>query len=444
MVAPPTRDRLFDDAIHWMARQVDDARARHAVESAEAAHQRSLRERAKDRLKEEARRIPLVGEIVPEKARPVVTRPAALDQHLARAEGRRRLQTATTPPKEDELAAIAAAICAEWGQPRAGKLAAAWFNGKDADVEGLMNSDERTIAILVGIAAAAAVLAVVYLVRRGRTARVPPRHELAPSPDFQALCSVAAGESDAARVAAAVRDSVAEPWAWTARDGISKLEIDDKRTLLEAFAANSACGVARIRPTKGDAFDAQRMVTDVKTTKDDHWVVASEVPAGRCGFQLGGRLEIPASVDVCTVDWWLLSSSSCPVGRAIGERSNDLVAGGKTGSSGWRAPWGLAHPEDLRDLFDEPALDAWRKRMVAELNPHYRGRPERCLSIIGAPGDVFESSIMEPAGAVPVGDAVVEDVVQRQGERQNGLACPGGSPLLLAIVRTTAARRGGA
>lgn len=444
MVAPPTRDRLFDDAIDWMARQVDDAQVRHAVDSAEAAHQRSLHERAKDRLKEEARRIPLVGDILPERARPAIARPAAIDVHLARAEGRRRLQTATTPPKEDELAAIAAAICAEWGQPRAGKLAAAWFNGKNADVEGLMNSDERTIAMLVGIAAAAAVLAVVYLVRRGRTARVPPRNELAPSSDFQALCSVAAGEGDAARVAAAVRDSVAEPWSWAARDGVSKLEIDDRRTLLEAFAINSACGVARIRPTKGDAFDAQRMVTNVKTTKDDHWVVAAEVPAGRCGFQLGGRLEIPASVDVCTVDWWLLSSSSCPVGRAIGERSEDLVAGGKTGSAGWRAPWGLAHPEDLRELFDEHSLDAWRKRLVAELNPYYRGRPERCLSIIGAPGDVFESSIMEPAGTVPVGDAVVEDVVQRQGERQSGLACPGGSPLLLAIVRTTAARRGGA
>lgn len=441
-MALPTREHLLSDAIEWMARPVDD-RLRHAIavaEAAEAVPQRTLGEWIRD----EARRILLVGDIVPEKVRPAVTRPAALDRHLAREEGRRRLQMATIQLGEGEPTAIAVAICAEWRQPHASKLAAAWFNGEDADVEGLMNSDERTVAILVGIAAAAAVLAVVFVVRRGRTVRVPPRHELAPSPDFQSLCSVAAGEGDAARVAAAVRDSVAEPWAWTAREGVSKVALDDKRTLLEAFAVISACGVARIRPAKGDAFDAQCMVTDVKTTSDDYWMVAAEVPAGRVGFDLRGRPEIPASVEVCTIDWWLLSSPSCPVGRAIGERSDDLVAGGKTGSSGWRAPWGLAHPEDLRELFDEPALDAWRKRMVAELNPHYRGRPERCLAIIGAPGDVFESSIMEPAGAVPVGDAVVEDVVQRQGERQNGLACPGGSPLLLAIVRTTASRRGGA
>jgi hypothetical protein len=423
-IAPPTRDRLLDDAIEWMAKEVDKARAR-AVGNAVAAPRRSPGERAQDRKKEGALRIPI-------------------DQRLAHEEGRRRFQTPTTQPEEDELAAIAVAICAEWRQPRASKLAAAWFNGKDADVEGLMNSDERTIAILVGIAAAAAVLAVVFLVRRGRTARIPPGRELALSPEFQALCSVAKGEGDAARVAAAVRDSVAEPWAWTAREGISKLALDDKRTLLEAFAAISACGVARVRPAKGDAFDERRMVTDVKTTQDDRWVVSAEVPARRVGFHLGDRLEIHARVDVCTMDWWVLSSPSCPVGRTIGERSDGLVAGGKTGPPRWRAPWGLAHPEDLRELFDETVLDAWRKRMVAELNPHYGDLPERCLSIIGAPGDVFESSIMEPAGAVPVGDAVVEDVARRQGERQYGLACPGGSALLLAVVRATAARREGA
>jgi hypothetical protein len=401
----PTRDQLLDDAIQWMASQVDNAR-----------HCASAK----------------------------VVRPPAIDQHASRAEGRKRLQ-ASTKPKKKALAPLAVAICAKWEQPRAGDLAGAWLDGREVDAEVLMNSDE--VAILVGVAAAAAVLAVVLFVRRGRTARVPPSRDLAPSPEFQALCAVASRgprQDKAARIASRIRNSVAEPWAWTASDGLSELTPDDKRALLDVFAADGVCGVSRIQPGPAAAFDPQRMTTDVRTTEDDHWVVCRDVSAERVGYLLGNRVEVRAHVDVCTVDWWLLSTSRCPVGRAIAERSDELVVGGRGGANAWRARWGLTHPEDLRALFEEPTLDVWRKRMVAELNPHYPNSPERCLSIIGHPGDVFEASIMEAEGSISIGDATVDAVVERQGKAQHGLACPGGSPLLLAIVRAKPVGRGAA
>jgi hypothetical protein len=433
----PTRDNVLDDAIRWMAWQIDEARAARAGDAVESAHERPRSKSLLDRFAAKCLKLPLVGQIVPEKPQPGVARPLVIDPRIARGEALERLQTNPVQPEEkDDVAFFATAICAQWEKPEASNLARAWLCSGEIDTEALMNGDEIAIAILVGVAAAAAVFAVVFLVRRGRTVRVPHHGDLAPSPDFQALCAVASGPGNAADLASRLRDSVSEPWTWTARDGVLKRTVDDKRALLEAFAAEGACGVSRIRPATQDPFDAQYMTTDARTTNDDLWVVSSDVPAERVGFRFGDHVEVHARVEVCTIDWWLLSMPSCPVGQKIGERSDDLVAGGKMGSRGWRAPWGLAHPEDLRELFDEPTLEVWRKRMIAELNPRYLGRPERCLSIVGAPGDVFESSIMEVEGSVPIGDATVDTVVDRQGTRQQGLACPGGSPLLLAIVRS--------
>lgn len=441
MAAQPSRERLFEDAIQSIARQIDDARARHAVESAEGARQRSLRERAQDRIKEGARRLPLVGDIVPEKARPVAARLPALDLYLARAEGQRRLQMGATLPEEDELAAIAVAICDEWRKPRAGKLATAWFNGRDVDVERLMNTDERTIAILVGIAAAAAVLAVVFFVRRGRTARVSPRHELAPSSDFQALISVAAGEGDAAAIAARLLSEIAEPWSWRLTDGLRGLSPADQRSLLSALAAQDLCAVSPFAPKAGDDFDSSRMSPSASLNTDDLWIVASNTPEDRRGYHVADRVEVLAAVEVCTADWWVLSRAGCTVGEAIIERADNLIAGGRAKAASWRAPWGFTFPEDLRGL-PETVLDGWRQRLISELNPRYRDRPERQLVLVGSPGEPFESSMETEDGRSPVGDTVVSEVVLRDGVPQYGLACPGGSPLLLAVVRTRPARSG--
>jgi hypothetical protein len=418
MLTPPNRNALLDDAIDWMVKQVERARAHAVADSAEVQ--------------------------ITEKKKLPFFEATAISAKRARESAQSWLDRVTTPPQDDELAAIADKLGTLWGRTTAGKLARAWLlNEKNAPVQGFMKIEVGTIAVLIGMAAAAAVLAIVLFVRRGLKASVPNGVELLPSHDFQALRSIAEGQSDAAQIAARLRDSAPQPWTWTASEGIANLNPADTRKLLEAFAANSACGVTRILPNRGETFDAKRMEPQFKASDDDRWLVANEVPPGRCGFELGGRKVVRPSVDVCTVDWWVLSNPACPVGRVIADRADDLVAGGAAGSLGWRAPWGLAHPEDLRELFDEPTLDAWRKRMVSELNPHYRDRQERCLSLTGAPGDVFELSTMEPAGAVPVGDAVVEDVVERQGVRQFGLACPGGSPMLLALVRTTTLRRGG-
>jgi hypothetical protein len=185
------------------------------------------------------------------------------------------------------------------------------------------------------------------------------------------------------------------------------------------------------------------MTTTARTTDEDCWVVAAEPSADHSGFSVDGRVVMPAQVEVCTVDWWVLSNPECPVGRAVAEGSEDLIAGGSQGAPGWRASWGLSHPEDLRGriCFDEQTLDVWRKRMATDLNKHYLKRPDRCLAITGAVGDVFETSTMESPDSQPVGDAVVVEVVKRDGVRQHGLACPGGSPLLLAVVNTRPAER---
>ena len=131
-----------------------------------------------------------------------------------------------------------------------------------------------------------------------------------------------------------------------------------------------------------------------------------------------------------TLDYQVLTD--CPVGRAC--LSNELVH--PRLADKWRAQFGLTNGEDLREIFDEPCLEAWRQRMIAEINPHYRDLPERQLQLIGSPGEPFDSSMETEDGRSPVGDAVVTEVVLRDGVPQYDLACPGGSSLLLAVVRT--------
>ncbi len=441
-----TRDELLEDAIRWMARRIDDARARPARENAEAMPQPSLSARVKDLARtakaEALYYYPIVEVVVGADHRVAHGAPKELDQHTARAQARRRVLegAAEAEPALDTAREIAAALCEDWKQAPAAPLARAWLDESDFDVESLMNTDEKTLVLLVAVASAAAILAVVWLVRRGQTVRVPPRRDLAQSADFAALAAVVAGQGEAASVAARIKSSVVEPWAWTAREGLGSLTVADKRVLLSAFAELGACGVQRIAPIAGDSFDIRNMTASIRVTKDDHWVVSQDSARERHGFLLGERVEVPAEVEACTVDWWVLSKPSCPVGRAISERADQLVAGGGAKAPGWRAPWGLAYPEDLRKLAVESSLDAWRQRLVNELNPYYVNHPERCVALVGKPGDVFEVSTMEAEGAPPVGDAVVAEVVEREGVPQLGLACPGGSPLLLAVVRTRPAR----
>lgn len=185
--------------------------------------------------------------------------------------------------------------------------------------------------------------------------------------------------------------------------------------------------VDTIRPAPGERFSPSTMTAHTKTGEDDVWVVADVIAPG---FRVGKQVAVKAEVQICTIDYWVLFDESCEVARVLKARASDFVPGGTS----WRATWGLTHPEDLRELLGEPALDRWRARMIANLNPAYAGQPDRQLALTGQEGAAFEESTMQADGEVPAGDSTVTGIVARNGIPQHGLACPGGSPLLLAVV----------
>lgn len=333
------------------------------------------------------------------------------------------------------------AICASWKQPEAQALASAWLTDEESDEEVVMDLDMNTISVLVGVAAAAIVLAIVLIVRRGRTARVrfPDIPEIEPSISFQELLRVAESPGLGAEVARELVAKTEEPWNWLLQSALGSLAATEKRRLLEGFIATGGGNVVAVRPSAGQAYDADSMSTTMHITTEDCWVIETEPTAEEIGFSVDGRIEIPAQVKICTIDWWVLSRPECPVGSAVLECIDDLIPGGIEGAAGWRASWGFSHPEDLRGRMriDETTLERWRLRMVSSLNKHYEEHPERCLTITGSVGEAFELSTMESQNSQPIGDEVVVEVVQRDGVAQHGLTCPGGSPLLLAVVITT-------
>ncbi|WP_375757345.1 hypothetical protein [Corallococcus exercitus] len=427
----PSCDQLLDEAVRWLASKIDSARER----AREAAHPPSPPQREKGLLRKVA------GTLLGASQEEGRARPQRIDQWAARDEGKRWLKSgAEDPGGADAVGDLAAALCLRWKHPNSAPLARAWLAESKLDVETLMDMDGRTLALIVGVAAAAAVLALVIVVRRGRTISIG-RREFAPSPDFRALMILAEGEGEAAAIAARIRSEVAEPWSWGLTEALRGLAPAAKRTLLGALAERNLCGVSAFSPEAGDDFDSSRMSPAGSITTDDLWVVASDTSDDRRGYRVADRVEVPAEVEVCTADWWVLSRAGCAVGEAIVERADNLIAGGRAKAASWRAPWGFTFPEDLRGL-PETLLDGWRQRLIAELNPRYRDRPERQLVLVGHPGEAFESSMETEDGRSPVGDAVVSEVVLRDGVPQYGLACPGGSPLLLAVVRTSPARSG--
>ncbi|MHB1955900.1 MAG: hypothetical protein ACYCOU_19390 [Sulfobacillus sp.] len=363
---------------------------------------------------------------------PIVTRAALAEAHkwLEKPIG-------TVISGGGDLLVLVEAVCREWRQRAAAPLAYAWLRGDDKELS--VTPDDLTTT-LVGIAAAAAVVAAVTLVRCNRSVQIQ-QHILRPSLDFQALASIGSGRGEAASLATRIQASISEPRSWTLRTGLTSLSIQEKRLLLAALADGAVFGVTRIMPASGDRFDAKAMVPASAISAEDQWVIADAVPPEQAGFYVHGEIALRAEVNVCTADWWVLTSPDCLMTRHIAERVDELIPGGKSFATLWRAPWGLRHPEDLRESLDEQTLDAWRRRMVDELNAYYEDCPARRLNITGNPGEVFESSTMESDGAGLPGDAQVLEIVQRDGIEQHGLSCLGGSPLLLAVVRTKPLRR---
>ncbi|GEM_PF-4830376 len=363
-----------------------------------------------------------------------------IDRKVARSNAWKNLdsQIALDDDCEDVYSATIA-ICARWKEPKAQALASAWLTDETFDEEVVMNPDMKPVSVLVGIAAAAIVLAIVLIVRRGRRVRLPYLPVIEPSISFQELLRVAESPGLGAEVARELAAKTEEPWNWFLQSALGSLAAADKRHLLEGFIATGGGNVVAVRPNAGQAYDADSMSTTMHITTEDCWVIDTEPTAEEIGFSVDGRIEIPAQVKICTIDWWVLSRPECPVGSAVLECIDDLIPGGIEGAAGWRASWGFSHPEDLRGRMriDETALERWRLRMVSSLNKHYEEHPERCLTITGSVGEAFELSTMESQNSQPIGDAVVVEVVERDGVAQHGLTCPGGSPLLLAVVITT-------
>lgn len=367
-------------------------------------------------------------------------------QALEEAEKCHRRVTSADSYSAREVTSLLTELCQAHAHPHADKaaeLAMAWISHEaTAELEVWKERDMKTLSLIIGIAAGAAVLAIVILVRRGERVRVANR-DLAPSDDLRALIELAEGGHQASALAAELRAKADEPWSWRLEDGLGALDDDaSRRFLLSGFAAVRPSDVSAFSPERGERFDRKRMAADhVSMSEDDVWLVAEDTPDEMLGYARGARTLVKAGVEVCTADWLALSTQGCVAGEAIIARADELIAGGAARRALWRAPWGFTFPEDLREL-PESALDEWRRGMMAALNPYYEGRPERQLRLVGGPGEPFDSAMESADASGPIGDAIVDEVVERDGIPQHGLACPGGSPLLLAIVRTAPVRTG--
>ncbi len=350
---------------------------------------------------------------------------------------------AETSEVHTDVVSVAEGICSSWVEPRAILFVRSWLSKKDLDKEVLMVLDVTTIGYLIGVAAAVTVLAIVLIVRRGHTISMPRREQLAPSNDFLELRRIADFQGQGKEIAEQLILSSKEPWNWSLLSTISSIPENEKRALLEAYLRMGSDRVETVRPKAGHLFNPSLMTSSTSITKEDCWLVVAEPVDERFGFLVDKRCVMAAKVDVCTADWFVLSKADCPVGKVLAESTEGLIAGGRQGAINWRASWGFTHPEDLRERlhFDEKTLDVWRTRMVTELNKHYAGRPDRSLAITGEVGAFFELSTMECPEAQPVGDAAVVEMVERDGVPQHGIACPGGSPLLLAVVKTIPTER---
>lgn len=432
----PTREQLLDAAVRGLCKRINEARA--PAPSDPPQLYRAKPEKVRPKTIKGPRRCS-AGE-----DRQRTPDPVQPDEAVHKAEEWLKKEPlscgATDFADVGDVRDLAEELCKLWGHPESTPLSHAWLDEARSNVETPMDNQGTSLAIIVGVAAAAAVLAVVFWVRRGRNASVSG-HKLAPSTDFRALLRLAEGEGDAASIADELRSNALEPWSWRLKDGLVHVSPARKRALLHALAEHRLCEVSAFAPKAGEICDSNRMAPTVSVTTEDIWVVASDTPDERCGYYVANNLEVHAEVDVCTADWWVLTRPGCTVGNTISRRVDSLIAGGRARATSWRAPWGITYPEDLREL-PEATLDAWRLRLIAELNPHYRDRPERQLVLVGKPGEAFDSSMETEDGYYPVGDSVISEVVKREGVPQYGLACPGGSPLLLAVVRVIPGRSG--
>lgn len=427
-----TAEEVRAGIVSWLADHIDGVRRRRAERAARQSAQRSEPQGmvgwAKQKASQKAKETLGLG------AGPQPVRYQRVDRYAAKRQARalqaEALASTASFTEFESPRDLAREFCVLLGAPSAASLVVAWFDNSDLD-EGDAVMDMGNLGWVIGVAAAVVVAAFVLLVRRGRDVQVR-RERLSPSRDFELILEVAKEDGAAGAAARMLQSQATEPWRWGLVDGVAGLEEGARRDLLLRLAERDDSEVESVEPGEGARFDPRTMGTADELNQDDIWVVTETLQAG---FTVGGRTLAPARVGVATLDSHVLLDGSCPVGRLLNERADELVPGGRDGATAWRATWGLSHPEDLRELLDEAVLEGWRKRMIDELNDAYPGEKARQLVPTGEKGAVFEPSTMDVEGDPPVGDAIVEDLVARDGVPQHGLACPGGSPLLLAVVR---------
>lgn len=340
----------------------------------------------------------------------------------------------TASADERSSAEAAGVICREWGRPEAALLAQAWLRADDKELKGAF-MDTKSVAVLIGVAAAAAVLALVLLARRNTSVTVHGR-EFRVSTDFSALQRVRDQGGAAADVTRYILDSERSPWDFRLEPAVGRLSASDKRTLLSALAAINA-GVEVISPAPGAAFVPEQM-NSARVVKDGSaWTVAAAPPAAKVGFLLHGRTVVPAEVDACTADWWCLALAdpACPVASAVRADPDQYVGLDAEYASCWSVVQGFSAFTDLRAEFNESTLNSWSERLRERLSLWYPASSGRLPVTFGSAGDRYDASVMKPTDAAPEADARVVAVEERDGLPQLGLGCVGAPPLLYAVVR---------
>jgi hypothetical protein len=418
-----TAEEIQENVVSWIADQLEAVRRRSEERARQPARQRESWEflaRAKNCIR--------FGSETPS----VHYRWVDRDEARRQATDLRNdaLAAAVSKAKVESPAELAQELCALLGAPSAATFTNAWIGDSRLD-EGDYNVEEGKLGWVIGVAAAVVVAIIVILVRRGRIVEAN-KNRFEPSDDFKWIIKLTEEDGPVGAVARSIQSHVREPWSWSLLEGAKRLDADDRRTLLARLSELGHSGVKSIAPAIGARFDHLTMNTAGEPSDDDVWVVTE---VAEPGFTVRGRTLNMAQVAVATLDSRVLLDEACPVGRLLSDRADELIPGGNAGTPTWRATWGLSYPEDLRELLDEDQLDTWRQRMMRELNGAYGEDGQRQLALTGQAGAIFEPSTMDVEGAPPVGDAVVREVVARDGVAQHGLACPGGSPLLLAVVR---------
>lgn len=375
---------------------------------------------------------------LPERTAPHVQ---SIDRQVARRDAEQLFEAAlarAAPALADE-ATLAVEFCKSLGRPAAGPLAHACVLG-NMDLVRDVRMEQHAIVAIIGVASAAAILALVVVARRQGRATFQGR-SLSASKDFESLRRASLRDDRAGQIAARFLSGVREPWSFrfTSERGRPEGEPapSDLRLLFSALAEDGESGVRAIVPAPGDRFDTKTMQARVPTDSDSVWLVAEPLEPLEFGFSgHRGEVVVRAMTTTCTADWWALThaSTECPVTRAIRGDPERYTGLEPALAPMWTAPQGLRTLADLRRVFDEATLASWAARLLRDLNPAYDGRLGRQLRLLAPAGEPYDASTMKTLGTFPLAHANVVAVGEREGIPQRGLGCPGGTPLLYAIV----------